>query len=180
MQTIYKGKKMQILIYASIFVAKMVEVSLSTVRNVLVNRGEKVKGSLIGFIEVLIWVIVVANVLSDIASDPIKVLVYCVAFSCGIYLGVVLEDKLAIGTSGIQAVIPEDKREELAAILREKGFGVTIMQGQGMEGPVCVLMIYLKRKSLDEASALIRKHCPNAMITINDVRHLRNGFIRRK
>lgn len=170
---------MEILIYIGIFLAKMAEVSLSTVRIVLVGRGEKLKGAAIGFFEVLLWVVVAANVLTTVASDPLKILVYCAGFSCGIYLGMVIEDKLAIGTACIQAVVPHNSRDELSQTLRDKGFGVTAVQGQGRNGPVVVLMVYLKRRCLPEASELIRESCPDAMITINDVRSLRNGFIRK-
>ena len=170
---------MHILIYIGIFLAKMVEVSLSTVRIVLVNRGEKIKGAAIGFFEVMLWIIVVANVLDTVSQDPFKIIIYCAGFSCGIYLGVIIEDKLAIGTACIQAVVGEDLKDELSVDLREKGFGVTVIQGQGRSGTVDVLMVYLKRKCLAEATELIRQHCPNAMITVNDVRSLRNGFIRR-
>ena len=170
---------MHILIYLGIFVAKLVEVSLSTLRNVLINRGEKVRGALIGFFEVLLWIIVVSNVLDTITEDPLKVIIYCLAFSCGNYLGVIIENKLAIGTACIQAVVGEETKDELSAALREKGFGVTIIQGQGMESTVDVLMIYLKRKCVEEAIEEIRRYSPSSMITVNDVRQLRNGFIRK-
>ncbi len=170
---------MDILIYIGIFLAKMTEVSLSTVRIVLVGRGEKLKGAAIGFFEVLLWLVVAANVLNTVASDPFKILVYCAGFSCGIYLGVVIEDKLAIGTSCIQAVISPDTEGGLSQTLRERGFGVTVVQGQGRDNVVDVLMIYVKRKRLPEATELIRSQNPNAMITINDVRSLRNGFMRK-
>lgn len=170
---------MEILVYVGIFLAKMVEVSLSTVRIVLVNRGEKLKGAAIGFFEVMLWIIVVANVLDSVSQDPLKVVIYCAGFACGIYLGVMIEDKLAIGTACIQAVVGEDMKDELSTELREKGFGVTVLQGQGRNGTVDVLMVYMKRKCVAEASELIRQHCPGAMITVNDVRSLRNGFIRR-
>lgn len=170
---------MEILVYVGIFLAKMVEVSLSTVRIVLVNRGEKLKGAAIGFFEVMLWIIVVANVLDSVSQDPLKVVIYCAGFACGIYLGVMIEDKLAIGTACIQAVVGEDMKDELSTELREKGFGVTVLQGQGRNGTVDVLMVYMKRKCVAEVSELIRQHCPGAMITVNDVRSLRNGFIRR-
>ncbi len=168
---------MDILIYTGIFLAKLVEVSLSTVRIVLVGRGEKLKGTVIGFFEVLLWLVVTANVLSSVASDPFKILVYCAGFSCGIYLGMVIEDKLAIGTACIQAVVLPDGKGNLSQNLRQQGYGVTVMQGQGRDSVVEVLMIYVKRKSLPEATELIRSHNPNALITINDVRSLRNGFM---
>jgi len=185
------GDKMQILIYFAIFAAKLVEVSLATVRNVLINRGEKLFGALIGFVEVLIWIIVVSNVLGTLKEDPIKALVYCLAFSCGNYVGVIIEGKLALGTALIQVMIAEemdagnvikeieDEKENLNVLLREKGFGVTTVPAQGLEREVNIMMIYLKRKSVPEALDLIRSHTPSALVTVNDVRQMRNGFIRK-
>lgn len=170
---------MNILVYVAIFVAKMVEVSLATIRVVYVNRGEKARGAVIGFFEVMIWVILVSNVLSNLTEDPLKIIVYALAFSVGNYLGVTIENKLAIGTASIQTVVDEECKDELCALLRQNGFGVTMIQGQGMEGTVDVLLIFLKRKSVPEAVGLIHQYRPNAMITINDVRHLQNGFIRK-
>lgn len=167
------------LIYIFIFFAKILEVSLATVRIVLVNRGEKLKGAIIGFFEVLLWVIVVSNVLNGLQEDPAKLIIYCLAFALGNYIGVIIENKLAIGKSCIQAVIGADKKEELSEALRAKGFGVTNIMGEGKDGPVDVLMIYLKRKRLEEAIAQIRDYCPKALITVNDVRQMRNGFIKK-
>lgn len=166
-------------VYFFIFFAKIVEVTLATLRIMLVNRGEKIKGACIGFFEVMLWVIVVSQVLDGVSEDPIKLLVYCLAFALGNYIGVTIENKLAIGTACIQAVVAQDKQPELSDALREKGFGVTHIQGAGKDGPVQVLMIYLKRKCLDEATTLIRSYSPHALITVNDVRQLRNGYIRK-
>ncbi|MDL2323703.1 DUF5698 domain-containing protein [Ruminococcaceae bacterium OttesenSCG-928-A16] len=165
--------------YIFIFAAKLVEVSLATIRNVLINRGEKLKGALIGFFEVMIWVIVVNQVLDGISEDPVKLIVYCLAFACGNYIGVIIEGKLAIGTAYVQAVVSPEKKDELSNILREKGFGVTIVQGEGKNGIVDVMMIYLKRKCVDEAISLIKECSPSSLVTVNDVRHLRNGYIRK-
>lgn len=168
-----------VLIYLGIFLAKMVEVALATLRVVLNSRGEKLRGALIGFFEVLIWIIVVSNVLGSITEDPIKVVVYCLAFSCGNYLGITLENKLAIGNASITAVVSDEQKDNLSNLLREKGFGVTIIEGHGMERSVDVMMIYLKRKAVPEAIETIRDICPDAMITVNDVRQLRNAYIRK-
>lgn len=168
-----------ILGYILVFCAKLVEVSLSTVRNVLINRGEKVKAACIGFFEALIWVLVVANVISTISEDPIKVVVYCFAFALGNFVGVIIEGKLAIGTACIQAVVSLEQKEVVNAKMREMGFGVTTVVGEGKDGPVDVLMIYLKRKCVEEAIGIIKSFCPAALVTVNDVRHLRNGFLKK-
>lgn len=168
-----------ILGYILVFVAKLVEVSLSTVRNVLINRGEKGKAALIGFVEALIWILVVANVIGTIAEDPVKVVVYCVAFALGNYVGVIIEGKLAIGTACIQAVVGQQEKEIVSDSMRQMGFGVTTVRGEGKDGPVDVLMIYLKRKCVEEAIGIIKGASPAALITVNDVRHLRNGFLKK-
>lgn len=165
--------------YIFIFVAKLVEVSLATVRNVLINRGEKIKGAAIGFFEVLIWVYVVSNVITNVTEDFTKVIVYCFAFALGNYVGVTLESKLAIGTASIQAVVGVTRHEELENALRDRGFGVTTIHGEGKDGTVEVLMIYLKRKLVGEAIDLIREYVPTAMVTVNDVRELRNGYMKK-
>ena len=166
-------------IYLFIFFAKLVEVSLATIRNVLINRGEKVKGAFIGFFEVMLWVIVVSQVLDTLRENPWRLIVYCLAFALGNYVGVIIENKLAIGTACVQAVVGENQKLELGDALREKGFGVTFIQGEGKHGPVDVVMIYLKRKCVDEAITLIRQYSPDTLVTGNDVRQLLGGFVKK-
>lgn len=170
---------MDILMYLIVFLAKTVEVTLSTVRVVLASRGEKLKSAAIGFFEVLIWLLVVSYVLGSITQDPLKAFFYCLAFSCGIYLGIIVEGKLAIGTANIQVMVAEQAQQPLCEKLRGMGFGVTVVQGRGMETPVNILMIYLKRKHVPEAIGIIGEYSPSSMVTVNDVRHLRSGYIRK-
>ncbi len=170
---------MIVLSYVLIFVAKVFEVSLTTVRNVLIIRGEKGKGAIIAFFEALVWVIVISTVLSgDILSDPIRLITYCSAFALGNYVGVIIENKLAIGMACIQAVIPCTHSDDVLQAMRKQGFGVTQIHAEGKNGAVMVLMIFLKRKSQNEAITLIKQICPSALITLNDVRHMRNGYTR--
>ena len=165
------------MLYILVFLAKLCEVSLATMRLVLVNRGEKLKGAMIGFVEVMIWAVLASNVLADLMKDPFKLIVYCLAFSCGNYLGVTLESKLAIGLAHIQVVVSIEKSAIIANALRERDFGVTAIVGEGKNGPVNILMIYVKRKSVPEALNIINEFSPQAVITINDVRHRRNGYL---
>lgn len=165
--------------YILIFVAKLVEVSMATIRNVLVNRGEKIKGSIIGFFESMIWVLVVSQVLDGLSENPLKLIVYCLAFACGNYAGVIIEGKLAIGTSSLQVMVAEECKDDLSAALRENGYGVTVIKGMGRNGPVDMLTVVLRRKSIDAATALIHEYAPKAVIMVNDVRQFRNGYIKK-
>ena len=109
------------LLYLIIFFAKIIEVSISTVRIVYINKGEKVKGAALGFIEILIWLVVVSSVLNNITEDPIKVFIYAIAFSLGNFFGVTIESKIAVGLSSIQVVVGQEGGAILADILREQG-----------------------------------------------------------
>jgi len=166
-------------IYPLIFFGKIFEVALATVRIVLINRGEKLKGALIGFVEVLIWLFLISNMLSTITEDPIKVVIYCLAFSCGNYVGVTIEGMLAIGNACIWSVVSNENRAELETALRDKGFGVTVMPGEGLKDSVNLFMIYLRRKQVPEATGIIHSFIPDAFITVNDVRQLTRGTIKK-
>ena len=171
---------LRILIYIAIFAAKLIEVSVATVRMVLINRGEKLKGAIIGFFEAAIWVVLVSTVVANISQDPIKAVVYCLAFSCGNYVGVIIENKLAIGSACIWVVVEGEKRALTEEVLRSNGFGVTATRGEGRDREVYVLMIYLKRRQVTEAIQLIREISPDALVTVNDVRQARGGFLKFK
>jgi len=167
------------LLYIIIFIAKIIEVSVSTIRLVLINKGERVKGALLGFIEIMIWLVIVSSVLNNITEDPIKVFVYAIAFSLGNFIGVTIESKIAVGLSSIQVVVNGAEGEVLADILREQGFGVTIIDGRGKNDNLKnLLFIQLKRKKIPEAVKLIKKTNPNAYITVNDIKSMMGGYIK--
>ncbi|MFZ7130821.1 MAG: DUF5698 domain-containing protein [Eubacteriales bacterium] len=168
-----------ILIYFFIFFGKILEVTLSTIRIVLINRGEKLKGSLIAFIEIIIWLLIINSVLKTINEDIIKFILYALAYAAGNYLGVLIEEKLAIGLSSIQVILPLNKAGAACQMLREHHFGVTTIEGEGVKDKRDILIIHLKRKRINEAVKLIQYHVENAVITINDVKAIRGGFIKK-
>ncbi|MEL7649084.1 MAG: DUF5698 domain-containing protein [Sedimentibacter sp.] len=166
-------------LYLIIFCAKIIEVSISTVRLVLINKGERVKGALLALMEIIIWLIVVSSVLNNITEDPIKVLVYAVAFSLGNFIGVTIESKIAVGLSSIQVVVNDEDGESLADMLREQSFGVTILEGKGKnDSKKNLLFIQLKRKKIPEAVKLIRQTNPEAYITVNDIKSMMGGYLK--
>lgn len=166
-------------LYLVIFLAKLVEVSLSTIRNVLINRGQKFIGACIGFFEVLIWLYVVSNVLQNVTDDLVKVGVYCLAFSCGNYLGATIEEKLAIGMAVIDVFILKDESYNLVDILRKDGFGVTTIDSQGKDNKMVIIKIYLKRKNINKAILIINKNAPKSIVSVSDVKNLKGAFIRK-
>lgn len=167
------------LLYIVIFCAKIVEVSISTIRLVYINKGERVKGAVLGFIEIMIWLIVVSSVLNNITEDPIKVFIYAAAFSLGNYIGVTIESKIAVGLASIQVVVSEETGEILAEILRGESYGVTIIDGRGKnDSKKILLFIQLKRKKIPDAVKVIKQTAPEAYITVNDIKSMMGGYLK--
>ncbi len=166
-------------LYIIIFFAKIIEVSIATIRLVYINKGEKVIGAILAFVEIMIWLIVVSSVLNNITEDPIKVFIYAIAFSLGNYIGITIESKIAVGLASIQVVVNDDEGEMLSEILRDESYGVTIIDGRGKgDSKKSLLFIQLKRKKIPAAVKLIKMTTPNAYITVNDIKSMLGGFIK--
>ena len=167
-------------IYLFIFFGKIIEVAVSTVRLVLINRGERVKASITAFFEVSLWIIVTGTVLVGFQDDILRCLVFALAFAFGNFIGSWVESKLAFGLCSIQVIVSKDEdTDKLVAELRENGFGVTIMEGEGKVGRREILLLHMKRKRIPAAIALVKARLSNAVITVNDIRVINGGFIKK-
>lgn len=167
-------------VYVFIFLGKMLEVTTSTLRIVLINRGIRSLGSLLAVIEITMWLIITSTVLSGFQSDPLKIVVYAAAFGLGNFLGSWLDEKLAFGLSSIQIVVPDlASAHSLSTVLREKGFGITTMDVHGIEDESrYMLLMMIQRKHLHEALDMISKLCDKAVITVTDVKVQKGGYLR--
>lgn len=157
-----------------IFCARLLDVSMATVRNILSNRGFKKAAPIIGFFEVLIWLIAITQVMRNL-NNVASYLSWAFGFSAGNYLGIVLEEKIALGFQIVRVFVFE-KSSEIASILREKNFGVTSVQASGSRGPVTLLFVVTKRKRLKPLLSLLKENVPTAFYTIEDVRKVNSGI----
>jgi len=157
----------------------MAEVCFSTLRIMFVGKSRKLEGAIFGFIEIALWVIVVSSVLDGLAQDPMKAVIYCVAFTLGIPLGVKIENLLAVGLTSVQVVAANAEGEKIGTVLREHGFGVTFLDGHSVDGTKRELVfVQLRRKRINYAIRLIREVAPDAVISVSDLRSFRGGFLR--
>lgn len=165
-------------VYVIIFFGKIIEVTMATIRIVFINKGEKLFGALVAFVEVLLWVFITGTVLVGFIEAPLKVLVFSLAFALGNYLGCYLEGKIALGLSTIQIITTENS-EKLIQELRNNNLAVTVIQAEGKEGPREILEIHLKRNRITSTVKLINKNIANCMITVSDVKVLKGGYIKK-
>lgn len=163
-----------------VFVAKVVEVTLSTVRIIIVNRGFKLQGALVSFIEVLIWVFVASQVVNDVKTAPLLGIVYALGYGVGVIAGSVVEKKMAFGKVMLNIIIPIKSSEVIAKYIRDKSIGLTTIQGKGLKTEVQVLMIFTHRKNILELKQGILAIEPHALIAENDVVTLSGGTLPHK
>lgn len=159
-----------------ILLAKIVEVSLTTIRLVFVSKGEKIYASTIGFVEVMIWLKVASVVLVDINEYPAKMIVYALGFALGNYIGLTIEDKIGLGYSNIQIIVKAGSGQEIADSIRKMGRAVTIVQGEGRDSKNVVLITYVKRKDKNVILSMIKEKEINGIVTVSETQKVIGGF----
>lgn len=166
-------------VYFVIFAGKLVEVSCSTLRIMFAGKGKKLIGSMFGLCEVFLWLTIASGVITGLHEDPMKAVVYCVAFAFGITLGVTIENKMAVGLISMQIVSLTEDAENIGMKLRDNGFGVTILDGHSVDGTKReVVFVQLKRKRVDEAISIALKENPEAIISVSEAKTVRGGFMK--
>lgn len=171
---------MSILFYFLILFAKIIEVSLMTLRIVFITKGERQLGAVVAFFEVTLWIFIVTFVMNDLMADPVKAIFYALGFSIGNYLGSVLEEKIGIGLSQVQIIVKAEHGPQLAKDLREEQFAVTVVQGEGLNFERNILFMYVKRRRVRLLLDTVKAKQENAVITVMDTKPLYGGFGIRK
>lgn len=156
-----------------IFLARIVDVSIGTIRIIVVSRGNKLIAPLLGFFEVLVWILAIGEIMQNL-NNWVCYIAYAGGFATGNYIGLLIEEKLAMGTLVIR-VITQNDTSELTNTLYSKGYGVTEIDAKGKFSKVNVIYIILKRKKLQEAQDIIQKNNPYAFYTVEDLRKVQFG-----
>lgn len=164
-----------IVIPTLIIMARILDVSVGTLRIIFVSRGKKHLAAVLGFFESLVWVIAVSQVIQHL-NNWMTYVAFALGFSAGNYLGVLLEEKLAMGNLIIR-VITRQNDEELIHFLWSSGYGVTCVDGWGETGPVKVIFTVCKRRHAERIIKIIKHYNPKAFYTIEDVRHVQETYV---
>lgn len=152
----------------AIFLARVADVSLGTLRTILVFRSYRYWAAFIGFFEVLVWVNAAGQVLTNLDRWYLTV-AYAAGFSAGNVVGIFLEHKMAIGQELVR-IVSADPRVRLAAKLREAGHAVVEVPGRDAERPVEVLLVVERRRRVPRLLTLVDRLDPEALYTVSDVK----------
>ncbi len=158
-----------------VFAARILDVSVGTLRIIFVSKGFKRYAALLGFVESLVWVLAISQVMRHM-DNWVTYVAFALGFAVGNYVGVMLEERIAIGNQIIRVITRHDA-SELVRYLWDQGYGVTSVDAQGESGPVKLIFMVAKRRRLEDIVAIIKRFNPNAFYTIEDVRFVRETFV---
>jgi uncharacterized protein YebE (UPF0316 family) len=160
-----------------IFLAEMCVVTLSTMRVIFIARGRKLLAPFLGFFEIVIWLFAIGQIMQNL-SDVSCYVAFAAGFTLGNFLGVLLENKLAIGNSIIHITTRKDPRP-LVEDLKLEEYGVTVIDARGTTGPVQIVYTVVKRKELSKVVAIIKRFDAKAFYSVNDLQSAAEGVFPR-
>jgi len=160
-----------------IFFARIVDVSLGTLRIIFVTKGMRRVAPLIGFFEVFIWLLAISRIMQNL-DNWVCYVAYAAGFASGNLIGMLIEEKLAIGHEMIRVITRKDATN-LIDELRETGHGVTWVNAKGVEGDVAVLYIIARRSMINGVLDLINKHNPRALYTVEAIKYVNKEIFHR-
>ncbi len=157
-----------------IFFGRILDVSVGTLRIVFVSRGVRSLAPVVGFVEVFIWIVVIAQVFSR-ADGLLSYFSYALGYAAGTYIGLTVENKIGFGYV-ILRLFTRVRGSSLVLALNQHGFGATVIHGEGAMYKLDIVETVVRRVDLRAAEKFMRDHDPDAFLTIEDVRTRSRGI----
>ncbi len=158
-----------------VFFARICDVTLGTLRIIFISKGKKYLAPLFGFVEVFIWIIVISRILESSQNDIICYIAYAAGYATGSFVGMLVEERLALGTQLIRIFTKKDGGE-LVSMLNKHNYGATSAIGEGVAGNVHIVETVVNRKNGKQAEQLIASYDDKAFYVISDVRSVQHGI----
>ena len=161
-----------------IFLSRIADQSIGTLRLIFLSKGYKYIAPMLGFFEVIIWLIAVSQIMKHL-DNVFCYLAYGSGFAMGNFIGITLEERISIGNVLVR-IIPNADTMLLIKTLREQNFGITTVDAEGSKGNVKVIISIIKRKDLNHFVSVINDCNPNAFYTVEEVKSINRGIFRNK
>jgi len=157
-----------ILLPMLIFFARVCDVTLGTIRIIFISKGIKHLAPLIGFFEILIWLLAISQIMQNL-NNPFYYIFYAGGFGCGTFVGIIIDEKLSIGSVAIRIITRKDATK-LVKALNDKDFGLTLVDAESYKGKVKIIFSVIKRHQIIDVVTLLRKYNPTSFYSIEDIR----------
>lgn len=156
-----------------IFVSRILDVTLGTIRIVMVSKGQKFWAPLLGFFEILIWLVAISRIFENLDNWACY-FAYAAGFATGNYIGLIIEQRLAMGIVKIQ-IITSRSATELIQNLKNSGYGITHHNAKGSSEDVSIIYSIIKRNEIQKVETLVMETNPKAFYSIEDVKAVSHG-----
>ena len=162
-----------VILPALIFCARICDVSLGTIRVIFITKGVRYLAPLIGFFEVIIWLLAIGQVMNNL-TNVASYIAYGGGFAMGTFIGMLIEEKISLGLTSVR-IITKEEPSQLVNYLRSQNYGVTIVDGEGSTGQVKMVFSIIRRQDLPDVVEVIKKLHPGAFYSIEDVKSVSEG-----
>ena len=156
-----------------IFCARVCDMSLDTIRVIFMSKGIKYLPAVIGFFEVIIWLVAIGQVMNNM-TNAVCYIAYGAGFATGTVVGMAIEEKISLGLASVRIITKEDPYE-LMQFLRSHNYGVTSVDGEGGTGRVKMVFTIIKRQDLEHVVGIIKQFHPNAFYSVEEVKSVAEG-----
>jgi uncharacterized protein YebE (UPF0316 family) len=163
-----------VILPALIFFARIMDVTIGTIRIMFVSKGHRLMSPLLGFFEVLIWLLAIGQIMQNL-SNVFCYIAYAGGFATGNWIGITIEEKLAYGKFIVRMIVKEDASGMVIA-LKKRGFVVTRVDAHGSQGKVDLVYTIIERSDLDHVIDTVETHNPRAFYSIEDTRLVNEGI----
>lgn len=162
-----------------IFFVRIIDVSLGTVRTIITVKGRRTLASMVGFIEVFVWFIIVKEALNTTETSIWIAIAYSFGFATGTYIGSVLSDIFISGTLGVQ-IVTSNQNNEVIERIRNEGYGVSVVDVRGKEDHINKYMLFIEidKKRINSLKTLIKKLDSKAFMVVNETKYVHNGYFK--
>lgn len=146
--------------------AKIVEISIQSLKTCMMVKGERLKAAGLGFIECVIWGLAISTIIGTLGDDYFLLLFYCIGYATGLFLGATIENKIALGTSNLELIASDESTQKITEYLKENNRGYTVFEGHGSTDKMNMIFIVLSRKETPKVLREIRRSCDNKVFVV--------------
>ncbi len=146
--------------------AKIIEITIQSLKTCMMVKGQRMKAAGLGFLECIIWGLVISTIIGTLGDNIFLLLFYCVGYATGLFLGSTIESKIALGTSNLELIASDESTEKITEYLRANNRGYTVFEGHGSTDKMNMIFVVLPRKETPKVLKDIRRTCDNKVFVV--------------
>ncbi len=171
------GSLHPILVCIIVCAAKIVEITIQSLKTCMMVKGERLKAAGLGFVECGIWGLVISTIITTLGDNLLLLLFYGIGYATGLFLGSTIENKIALGTSNLEIIANADSTKKIIEYLKEHGMGYTVFEGYGSKDKMNMIFIVLARKEAGRVLSELRRVCDNQLfVSVSEVSKYAGGY----